>query len=401
MTTSDSPSLTESLLRIINNDLKHIKLCIMIVVVPTLIAFVAVMWLIKPTYSASAIVTPPASTSSMGNLSGMLSGDMSSYASLLGLSSGSNDADAIWTFFNSWELHDQVITKFNLAEHYEFKGKFHADLLKTFRQNFSLTQTKEDMLEVAIEDEDYKLAAQMVQFMLVQADSMYNAFKTAQARQSREYFESRINKCLVTLDSLEHDFVNFQVKNNFYEPSIQMESTIKYLGEQEAQREAVDVELNYERMNRGVDSKKYEELQKRYRSLDASLSRTLNGKRESLGLIALKKSPDLGAKYMRKESEIRVQETMYKMLRQQSEQLLLEEAKTMKNLHVLQAPWENDKKIAPLRGVILVFTAFVTFLFATLFCNFLAFIEEEKKRNSQFALLWTQFLGFFRKKVVH
>lgn len=397
MTTSDSPSLTESLLRILNNNLKHIKLCVAIVLIPTLIAFVAVM-MIKPTYSATAIVTPPASTSSMGNLSSMLSGDMSSYASLLGLSSGSNDADAIWTFFNSWELQDQVIIRFNLAEHYEFKGKFHADLLKTFRRNFSLTLTKENMLEITIEDEDYKLAAQMVQFMLVQADSMYNAFKTAQARQSREYFESRINKCLVTLDSLEEDFVNFQVKNNFYDPSIQMESTIKYLGEQEAQREAVDVELNYERMNRGVDSKKYEELQKRYRSLDASLSRTLNGKRESLGLIALKKSPALGAEYMRKESEIRVQETMYKMLRQQSEQLLLEEAKTMKNLHVLQAPWENDKKVAPRRGVILMFACFVSFLIATLICNMIAYLEEEKKRGSGVAKEWARLCQFFHRK---
>ncbi len=397
MTTSDSPSLTESLLRILNNNLKHIKLCVAIVLIPTLIAFVAVM-MIKPTYSATAIVTPPASTSSMGNLSSMLSGDMSSYASLLGLSSGSNDADAIWTFFNSWELQDQVIIRFNLAEHYEFKGKFHADLLKTFRRNFSLTLTKENMLEITIEDEDYKLAAQMVQFMLVQADSMYNAFKTAQARQSREYFESRINKCLVTLDSLEEDFVNFQVKNNFYDPSIQMESTIKYLGEQEAQREAVDVELNYERMNRGVDSKKYEELQKRYRSLDASLSRTLSGKRESLGLVALKKSPALGAEYMRKESEIRVQETMYKMLRQQSEQLLLEEAKTMKNLHVLQAPWENDKKVAPRRGVILMFACFVSFLIATLICNMIAYLEEEKKRGSGVAKEWARLCQFFHRK---
>lgn len=397
MTTSDSPSLTESLLRILNNNLKHIKLCVAIVLIPTLIAFVAVM-MIKPTYSATAIVTPPASTSSMGNLSSMLSGDMSSYASLLGLSSGSNDADAIWTFFNSWELQDQVITRFSLAEHYEFKGKFHADLLKTFRRNFSLTLTKENMLEITIEDEDYKLAAQMVQFMLVQADSMYNAFKTAQARQSREYFESRINKCLVTLDSLEEDFVNFQVKNNFYDPSIQMESTIKYLGEQEAQREAVDVELNYERMNRGVDSKKYEELQKRYRSLDASLSRTLSGKRESLGLVALKKSPALGAEYMRKESEIRVQETMYKMLRQQSEQLLLEEAKTMKNLHVLQAPWENDKKVAPRRGVILMFVCFVSFLIATLICNMIAYLEEEKKRGSGVAKEWARLCQFFHRK---
>src|SRR5574344_560836 len=251
----ESPGFTESILRIINNDLSHWKLCLAIVLVPTLVVFVCVMWVIKPTFRATAVVTPPASTSTMGALSGLVGGDMSSYASLLGLSSGSDDADAIWTFLNSWELHDQVITQFDLAKHYKFKGHFHADLLKQFRKNFSVTQTKEYMLEITIEDEDYKLASDMVVFILAKADSMYNAFKTEQARQAREYFEARIDTCLSALDSLEDDFTKFQVKNNFYSPDIQLESTIKYLSEQQAEREATTVGiilLMFPNANRGT-----------------------------------------------------------------------------------------------------------------------------------------------------
>lgn len=398
MQSNETPGLTETLLRIVNNDLKHLKLCFLMVLVPTLVVFVLVMWVIRPTYAAKAVVTPPPSSSGMSALNGMLGEELSSYASMLGLSTGSVDADAIWTIFNSKELHDMVIDRFNLAEHYKFDGNFRADLLKRFRKNFSLELTDENMLEVTIEDEDYRLASEMATFMLEKADSMFNAFKTLQAKQSREYFESRIELCLKDLDSLQADFVKFQTDNNFYEPTVQMEATIKYLSALQTEREAISVEMNYEKKLHGEDSKRYDELSKRYASLDASMNRTLKGKQQSTGLIALQKSPELGAEFMRKEEEIKVQAAMYKLLRQQSEQMQLEEAKKLTNLHILEAPWPNDKKVSPLRGVSLMFTVFVTFLLATMLCNFIELVKSQKGSGSSLDEEWKTFSAFFRRK---
>ena len=401
MQSNETPGLTETLLRIVNNDLKHLKLCFLMVLVPTLVVFVLVMWVIRPTYAAKAVVTPPPSSSGMSALNGMLGEELSSYASMLGLSTGSVDADAIWTIFNSKELHDMVIDRFNLAEHYKFDGNFRADLLKRFRKNFSLELTDENMLEVTIEDEDYRLASEMATFMLEKADSMFNAFKTLQAKQSREYFESRIELCLKDLDSLQADFVKFQTDNNFYEPTVQMEATIKYLSALQTEREAISVEMNYEKKLHGEDSKRYDELSKRYASLDASMNRTLKGKQQSTGLIALQKSPELGAEFMRKEEEIKVQAAMYKLLRQQSEQMQLEEAKKLTNLHILEAPWPNDKKVSPLRGVMLMFTVCIMMIFATLASNLIEYLKEEERKGSSTAIEWKTFCSFFgrNKKV--
>lgn len=395
---SETPGLTETLFRILNNDLKHFKLCCACVLIPTLVVFVLVMWVIKPTYAAKAVVTPPPDNSSMGALSGMLDGELSSYASLLGFASGSVDADAIWTIFDSKELQDMVIDKFNLAEHYEFDGQFRADLLKQFRKNFNLSLTDENMLEISIEDEDYKLASEMATFMLHKADSMFNAFKTKQARQSREYFDNRIELCLKTLDSLQQDFVKFQADNNFYEPEVQMEATISYLSTLQTERQSVAVEMNYESQLRGTDSKRYSELSKRYNSLNTAINQTLNGKQQTMGLITLKKSPQLGAEYMRKQEEIKVQAALYKLLRQQSEQMQLEEAKKLTNLHVLEAPWPNDKKVSPLRGASLVFTVFVATLLATILCNFIELVKSQKGTGSSLEKEWATFASFFRRK---
>lgn len=389
----------EIILRVMNNCLKHFKLWLFLIILPILVAFVLVMWVIKPVYAATAVVTPPAaSQNSLSGLSSMLGGASGSVGSLLGLGSADDDANAVWTIINSWELHDQVIREFNLAEHYEFDGDFHADLLKQFRKHFGVEVNKEDMFAVSMEDEDYKLAAKMVSFILEKTDSAFNAFKTSQARQSRLYFQSRLDSCTRTLDSLIDEFVKFQEENNIYDPEIQLESTLKYLSTLQARREEVSMEMAFEKADRGDGSKRYDELNKRYKGVNSALSGAVNGKHKDLGLVSLKKSPELGAEYARRETEIRVQEAMYKLLRQQSEQMRMEEAKMLTNLHVLEPPWENNKKIYPLRGVTLMFTGMVAFILATTLCNILGFLADEEGRDSETARQWKAFKAFFSRK---
>ena len=394
MEKQESIGFVEVCLRILNNDLKHFKFVATCVLIPTIVVFIMVMWVVKPKYAASAIVTPPASTQPV---SGMLSGLMGSsgMSSLLGISMDNEDVNAVWTILNSWDLHDMVIQKFDLAKHYKFKGKFHADLLKQFRKNFGLELNKEDMLSLYFKDTDPKLAVEVIEFMLVKADSAFNAFKTKQARQSREYFQSRLDSCEHVLDSLIKEFVDFQVSNNVYEPNVQLEATIKYLSELQAMREEVGIEMNFEKLDRGENSKRYQELSKRAKGVNSALGSALKGKHSNIGLLELKKSPELYSEYLRRETEIRIQEAMYKILRQQSEQMRLEEAKMLTNLHVLEPPWENDKKISPKRGLILVFTVFFTFFLASLLCNFVEYMRAESRTNTRTAAEW----DFFVKKI--
>ena len=251
------------------------------------------------------------------------------------------------------------------------------------------------MLSISYKDTDAKLAVDVLNFILDKADSSFNAFKTKQARQSREYFQSRLDSCEHVLDSLLKEFVDFQVNNNVYEPNVQLEATIKYLSELQAMREEVNMEMNFEKLDRGENSKRYQELSKRIKTMNSALGGALKGKHSNIGMIELKKSPELYADYLRREAEIRIQEAMYKVLRQQSEQMRLEEAKTLTNLHVLEPPWENDKKVSPKRGLILVFTVFFSFFLATLLCNLVEFVKSESRANNKTAAEWE----FFVKKI--
>ena len=268
--TKKDMTLLECLLKVTNNCLSHKRLFIVTLMLPVLVAFVLVMWVIKPVYAAEAIVTPPTSGGGMSGLGKFLEGStgLSSFSSLMG--NDNDGANIVWTYFNSWELHNKVIEKFNLAKHYDFKGDFHADLLKQFRKHFALSENEEKMFLLTYADEDYKLASQVLTFMLDQVDSMYNHFKTSQARQSRLYMNQRLEEVEKRIDSLEKEFVNFQEDNNIYSPDVQAEGTMKYLADLQAERNMVSIPLSKEKKEHGENTRQYQDLQNTLRDLDVA-----------------------------------------------------------------------------------------------------------------------------------
>lgn len=377
MEQKENLSLFELLLKVLNNSLRHKALFLSIVLLPTLAMFIVVMWVMKPVFAAEAIVTPPSGKSSIGSSLGKMLENVSGLSSVSSLLGSEEQAtNIVWTFFNSWQLHQETIEKFGIRDHYEFDGKYQADLLKIFRKNLTLEYNDENMFYLRFEDEDYKLAAQILQFILAKADSMYNAYNTNQAKQSRFYMDARLKEVEHNLDSLEKVFTKFQAENNLYDPEIQLESTVKYLGTLQSERDALVQEISYEKMQRGDQTKRYEELSSRLKSLDASIAEAIKGKRNKMGVLALSKTPDLTAQYLKIESELKIQQTIYKFLRQQSEQLRLDEVNKPTNLVVLQPPWENDKKVRPGRSVILAFTMLLSGLFAVVICNFIEFMKK-------------------------
>ena len=366
-------TLLECLLKVTNNCLSHKRLFIITLMLPVLVAFVLVMWVIKPVYAAEAIVTPPTSGGGMSGLGKFLEGStgLSSFSSLMG--NDNDGANIVWTYFNSWELHNKVIEKFNLAKHYDFKGDFHADLLKQFRKHFALSENEEKMFLLTYADEDYKLASQVLTFMLDQVDSMYNHFKTSQARQSRLYMNQRLEEVEKRIDSLEKEFVNFQEDNNIYSPDVQAEGTMKYLADLQAERNMVSISLSKEKKEHGENTRQYQDLQNTLRDLDVAKGQVLGGRHSNIGVLALNKVPKLSATYARMEKELKLQALLYTYLKQESERLYIEESNLMSNLVVLQPPWENNKKIKPLRGVTLIFTFSLSFILAIFLCCFVEY----------------------------
>ena len=153
MEQKENLSLFELLLKVLNNSLRHKALFLSIVLLPTLAMFIVVMWVMKPVFAAEAIVTPPSEKSSIGSSLGKMLENVSGLSSVSSLLGSEDQAtNIVWTFFNSWQLHQETIEKFGIRDHYEFDGKYQADLLKIFRKNLTLEYNDENMFYLRFED---------------------------------------------------------------------------------------------------------------------------------------------------------------------------------------------------------------------------------------------------------
>lgn len=371
-------SLLEMVLMAINNCLSHKGIFLGIVLVPTLVVFVLVMWVLTPLYKADAIFTPPVESSPITTMGmGKSVGDIPGGSALSDLLGKTDEGMGITvTFANSWELHEKIIEKFGLARDYKFKGEFYADLLKRFRSDFDLEFNDDEMFVVSFVHTDYKKAAAVVDYFLVQMDSMYNAYKTDQARQMREFVDTRIKEVKVEMDSIKKEFVKFQRKNDFYEPTVQLESALRYLSSLQMEREALMQELAYEKEKKGGVTKRLEDLEQRLRNIDKTINEIKEGKQSDMGVVALGKTPELSSKYLSLKNDLKIQQSIYMLLREQREQLDIEANNRQTNLIVLQPPWENDKRIFPKRGVMILFTFMISALLGLAVCCSIEFFKN-------------------------
>ena len=75
----------------------------------------------------------------------------------------------------------------------------------------------------------------------------------------------------------------------------------------------------------------------------------------------------------------------------------LEESKKLTNLHVLEPPWENNKKVYPLRAIMMIFVFTLAFILATVVCNLMAFFESEEEKGTSLAKQWIALKGVFKR----
>lgn len=354
--------------RLLANVLEYWKLFIVVVSLPTIMAIITTLWILEPNFTSRAVVRVPESNS-LGNLGSNLGSDPILGAFLGTSFRNKNEINTLWTILSSTETHNQVLKHFNLATHYEFKSRFHADLLKSFRENFSLVLNDENMLVISVTDKDPEIARQIVRFILDRADSAYNHFNSTLARQSKDFFELRMQQVLKSLDSLEFAFAEFQKANSLFLPEIQLSTTFEQLANLQFSRDQLQVELDLQKKLYGDASSRLDQLRIKHRSLDRMLNNALHGHRSKTGLLSLEQAPQLVFEYMRYDLEIRVQQGIYRLLRQKFEENALEEVMNMRNIQIIEEPWANDKRSKPPRTVIVILIFGMSFCLAVALCS--------------------------------
>lgn len=397
----EAPEFIDLLLWVTEASLKRWKLLLTTSLIAVVCSVVFVLFIADEEFESVAIITPPASTDGLSALEG-LADDLGPISGILGMGLGaSGETELILTMLSNTELHETLIQAFALDSLYEFrknppKKYFKADLLKEFRKKFGASEDDETgFILISMRDESAIRAKDIVNKAITVLDSTYIQLKSKQAQRMREFYEQRLNRNKLTLDSLKQSMVVFQNKTKILDPAVQLEESYKGYAALEAQKEAIEIELEAERELHGKGTLLEKKLEQRSVAMGQSLSRLRMEGSKSGALVSLKNISSLSREYFDLYEEIKVQEAIHLYLRKLYEQAVLKEANDVQSFDVLEKPWVNEKRVSPPRRAVVVGLTLATFVLTLLWCAFLEMYFSEKERNGPRYLKIRRILALF------
>jgi len=346
------PSLFGSFLKIAICCAKHKKFFVTFFLLPCVITAFVIWFMLSPTYKATSVFTVVQKKNSYGGMSSMIP-ELEKLPSLSGglgsLFSQDNAEDLLIAYSKSWELYDSIIVKFNLEEHYEHKSKYREDLYKKINKSIKLDYNKDDMLELSVEDKDFKIARKINDYIVYLLDSTYATFKSHSSDRKLKFYEQQIDSTKKALLAVEDTFIKFQRDNRFYDFESQLSTTLNFLLDRAVVKNTLDEELAY----RGQTAYS-EKLKLQLGNMDNQIANSNKNKKTALPLLELDKAPELALQYAQLDLELKSQMINYVNLLQIYENIKIEKADRTDALLIISSAWDNPKKSSPPRTVLML-----------------------------------------------
>lgn len=341
---------------------------------------------LKKYYTARAMLLPSSSSSFSNPLSALM-GDiqiddiMKSFNFL----DGGSDNDQVLTILESRRISEKVVERFNLAKRYKFtKRKKHyiEDVIIAFRRNLEVIETDLNTIAISFTDTNPAFAAEVVNYIVGELDSINTELSHSTARNTRLFFENRLKVVKQDMDSAHAKLAEFQEKHNFLDLKQQVLSSIEALSLVEAQILTNDINAEMLKSRYGSGSLEANELLKNRKTLERKMQQYLDSGSGEL-IIPLKNTPKLGIEYTYLMRDVKVQELLHAFLLQNYEQAKLSEAKNTPTINILEHATIPQKKSKPKRMIICVLLFSVGFVIV----SFIVFIQKwyalQKRDNTE------------------
>lgn len=312
--------------------------------------------------ATSVVMVSTTNQQNFGGLGSLLSGDVFSLGSQL-LSGTNPSFDLVLGILGSRTSLSTVIKKFNLMEYYGIDDNNMDKALKSFSNDIIFEPTENGLIEVSVINEDPKLSAEMANYFVHLADSIYIELNIEQARNNRIFIEKRYQKNISDLKAAEDSMYLFQKKYGIVAVPEQLEVSVKAAAELEALYAQNEIAAEMYKQEYGEDSPFYRSaktqvdiLRKRIQELKdkSKLSYPSNV------LYPFSKLPDVAINYFRAFREVEIQTKIMEFVLPMYEQALVEEQKSVPNLLVVDKAIPPQLKDSPKKAFIILIFFFLT-----------------------------------------
>lgn len=347
-------------------------------------AGVAISMLMTKYYSATAVIIKPAQKMSpaLGSLLGKdipVSGLLKSMDIF-----GSNDLDQFLGVLNSRRLAEKTIVQYNLVHHYGYdksKKYYIEDVVRTFQKSTRIAEDHFGNIEITVTDTSPEIASKIANYMVVQLDSITYALSKESARNSRLFFAERLGIIKADLDSASRAFTNFQIQNNYINLDAQVKSTIETLAGLEAQKIALEMEMEQIKNQFGQNNQRTQELQKNKSVIQKQIKYYMDAGGGNL-MVSLKHAPTAATAYGELMRNVKMQETLYEFALQMVEQSKFIEANNTPAVQVLEFAQPPHKKTRPKRAMICMFFFVAGFIITVTGILSLQWLSNQRKMQT-------------------
>jgi len=351
--------------------------------------FGAILCLVlKPNFTATAIILPPQQQSSSSGL-------LSQLGSLASLSGGSaalglkTPADMYVGILESRSIADNLITKFHLQAVY--KDKKLQDARKSLKSHTEIEAGKDSLIHISVTDHDAGRASDLANAYVDQLYDINSRLAISEAAQRRVFFDQQLDAEKKALTSAEDDLRETQQKTGLIQLSGQAQVIIQTIAQLRARIASNEVELQSVRLSSTDQNPNVIRLQEEISTMRAQLSKLENDqhRQEQPGDIAVPagRVPQDSLEYARKYREVKYHETLFDLLSRQYEAARIDEAKSAPIIQVIDHAVPPDKRSGPKRALILAGSFLAGFICSCVWAIFMQGLNAMRGRPETAARL--------------
>ncbi len=354
--------------------LVHDRRRIAVITVAAFLLGALISLILKPDFTASAIIMPPQQQQSSA------SAMMGQLGALLGGGSGlslKNPGEMYVGFLQSRTIADRIIAKFNLMSVYQTKRMY--DTRQALAKHAGFEAAKDGLIHISVTDHSPQRASDIANAYVDELYTMNSTLAISEAAQRRVFFDQQLKEEKTALATAESDLKTTQERTGLIQLSGQAESIIRSIAELQAQISSREVQLEAMRTFATDQNPDVTMLQQEITGFRQQLAK-LQDDQQRLApgdtQVPAGRVPAEALEYAQKLREVKYHETLFDLLSRQYEAARIDEAKSAPIIQVVDRAVPPDKKSGPHRLLLVLGLSAVGFLIACL----MSFLQRAWRR---------------------
>jgi len=362
------------------------------VLILTLIA-VVVSFVLPKKYKATAILLPPKDFTTVTPGGGYLS-DAVSLTKGVHLPMMVTPSDVYARMLKSNTIAERIIEQFKLMDYYQtgnFTDTYEALM---FYSDFRVSDV--GLLEVSFIDMDPTRSAEIANAFIKELENVNRDIVIDRIKQNKNFIGERLENVKEELDSSRHAFEEFQVTNKAIDFGEQTRLAIEQAVSLKIRMAELDLNIKLKETKLGKDHTDLKELKQQYETVKNQLDILENNNPDSSFFsLPISAIPSLRGKYEMLYSRVRVNESLYRILLEQYEQVKFQEQEKTPVLSVLDWARTPEVRYSPRRTLIVFSTFALSLLLSILLAAFIEFYYRLEKTSPEDYKRLSMFLHSF------